>query len=337
MAAIADIPGITRADLDALAAVTLHSTDDLLRTERHALVRTVPGLALNEVLRWQAIAALAQVDGLSVADAAALVAAGVGGLDELARWRPSRIQTALPRIDADTASGWSVDAMRLSHTGVVNGNVRLRDGTPVEGAAVRVYGQALTTDARGRFRATRLPLDTTLTIDVHHPDLGFRRVRRVPAVRAGALIATDVQLAGRRQRPTMLSELHGDTLPPLGSAPLTTRVVDGDPDPHDVLVVVAIEGAGDYRVASRFLDFADGRFVRRVYRIPASRVSAIPQRGDDLVADGTGWRVTRLSARQWGRRVERRAFERRFPDPPQTPAEQDAVARALTKIVEARR
>lgn len=337
MAAIADIPGISLAQRDALAALGLHTTDDLLRTERHALVRRVPGLTLKDVLRWQSVAALVQVDGLPVTDAAALTDAGVGSLDELASWPPTRVQAALPQVDADTAAGWSVDAMRLTHTGVVNGNVRLRDGTPVEGAAVRVYGQSLTTDGRGRFRATRLPLDVALTIDVHHPDLGFRRVRRVSVVRAGALVATDVQLAGRRQNPSVLSELRGDALPPLGSAPLTTRVVDGGPDPHDVLVVISTDASGTYRAASRFLDFADGRFVRRIYRIAAARISAIPQRGDDLVTDGTGWRVTKLSSRQLGRRVERRAFAKRFPDPPQTAAEQDAVARALVKIVEARR
>ncbi|MFE6735436.1 DUF4332 domain-containing protein [Microbacterium sp. NPDC057650] len=337
MAAIDDIPGISAGDRDGLAALGLHTTDDLLRTERNALMRRMPGLTREGILRWQAIAELVQIDGLSASDAGMLADAGVNGVDELRTWLPSRVLAAVPRIDSDTAAGWSIDAMRLSQTGVVNGNVRLRDSTPVEGAAVSIAGQTLLTDQRGRFRAVRLALGTKLTVEVHHPELGFTRVRNVVPHRSGALVATDVVLAGRPQMAKDLSELRGDTLPPLTSAPMTTRQVTDAPDARDVLVFVRTYANGDYQVASRFLDFSGGRFVRRTYRLPASVVTLVPRRGDDLVADGTRWRVTRLNRGQLGRRVAQFAVQRRFPSIPSTAAGQDAMAKAIARSLEARR
>ncbi len=337
MAEISGIPGVDPGDVAALAALSLHTTDDLLRTERTALVRRVPGLALETVLHWQAIAALVQVDGLKTADAAALVDAGAGGVDELATWVPSRILAVLPGLDADSAARWAIDAMRISQTGAVNGNVRLRGGEPVEGATVRVGGQSLSTDARGRFRCIRLALDRNLTIEVHHAELGFRRVRNVAVHRAGALVSTDVVLVGRRQSPTVLSELRGDALPPLVSAPMTTKQITDTPESNDVLVVVRAYGNGDYQAASRFLDFVDGRFVRRTYRIAKGAVPVIPQRGDDLVADGAGWRVTKLSAAAIERRRARFAWQKRFPTVPETAEGQKRMAEAIARSIGARR
>jgi hypothetical protein len=330
---MSSIPGISAAEVADLAALSLHTTSDLLRTDRAALARRLPGLTLDRVKGWQAFAELCEIRDITADAAAAIRAAGADGVEEFAGWTLARARQVLAGTGDETILDWMKDALRLTQTGVLNGTVRLKDGTPVEGAAVTVAGRAAATDARGRFRVTRLPLDRKATVTIHHSELGWKLVRSVPVARSSALVGQSFVLSGRPARPKVLSELRGDRLPPLGGAPIAARVEPGAPDPTDILMVIDRYANGDARAASRFLDFEEGRFLRRVYRIPAADLPAGLQDRDDLEWTGTLWALARYSAAQIARRVRLRALYRSHPHEPATQAEAERFAKALVKAL----
>ncbi|MCX7646496.1 MAG: carboxypeptidase-like regulatory domain-containing protein [Rhodobacteraceae bacterium] len=337
MVEVADIPGVGPAEAQALAAASVHSADDLLRSERTALARRAPGLAVERIRRWQGWAELAEIRDLPPAAATALQAAGADGVEEFAGWGLARARAALPGAGDEAILGWIRDAVRLVHTGVVNGEVRLRDGTPVAGAAVTVAGRPAVSDARGRFRVLRLALDRTVAVTVHHPALGYRLAPKVAVSRSSALVVHGFVLPGRPAQAPVLSELRGDRLPPVGAAPIAVRSEPGAPDPADILMVIDRHANGDARAASRFLDFAEGRFVRRVYRIAEAELPAGLSDGDDLEWTGTLWAPARFTARDIARQVRLRALQRRFPRAPRSAAELDRFVRALARALSDRR
>jgi hypothetical protein len=253
------------------------------------LMHRRPALKGPKVMRWVLYANLLEVDGMTLDVATALVDGGITGLDELHGATLSRLQSIVPTALVDTVVGWMHDALRLTLTGVVNGNVTLADGTPVEGAAVTVGGIATDTDRHGRFRVVRLRLGQPMTVTILHPSFGHRLIRGVNVNSRASLVGQTFTLSGRPQRPRVLSELRGDRLPPIGSASMTTRVVQGPPDRTDILVLLDRYADGDARCASRFLDFDGGRFVRRIYRIAKASLPARARPGTDLVARGERW------------------------------------------------
>ncbi len=333
MADIASIPGIALSEVQFLAGLNLFTSDDLLRTHRSALAAKVPGLTVARVRTWQAWAELVQIRDLPEAVAGALLAAGADGVEEVAGWTLARARAALPGKDDEAILGWIRDAMRLTHTGVLNGNVRLADGTPVDSAAVTVAGRAAVSDARGRFRVIRLPLDQKPIVTVHHPALGYRLAQEIPVFRSSALVGQTFVLSGRPAKPKVLTELRGDKLPPIGGAPISTRVEPGGPDQTDILMVIDRHPNGDARAASRFLDFEAGRFVRRVYRMASGDLPAGLQDGDDLEWTGTGWARARYSGLQIARMVRLRAVYRRLPKPPLNAQQSERAARAILKAL----
>ena len=315
MAEIGSIPDVTAAQAQALAALGLHTTDDLLRMERGALTR-LTGLSLTQVKGWQAVAELAQVRDLVLGDAVLLHAAGADSLDEVSRWPLARLRTTLPHLDDEALLELARDVVRLRHTGVVNGNVTLRDGTPVEGAAVTVAGRPAVSDAMGRFRVTRLPLDRTVNVTVHHPASGYRLVTGVRVVRAGALEGFTVVLSGRPRTPKVLSERRGDRLPPMGGSSVTTRVEPTPPETDDLLVLFERHGDGSFGTVSRFLDFDGGRFVSRTYRLAAADLPSGARPGMGLAWSGSGWAAAAHGPRDVARRVRLRRAARKLGAPP---------------------
>ena len=330
---IGDIPGVTRAEADSLAALTLHTTSDLLRTNRAELQRQLPALARTKVVGWQAFAALGEIDEITTEAVAALRRAGADGLAEFAGWSPSKVATAVPAATADQIAKWQKDAVRLLHTGVVNGTVTLRDGTPVEGAEVTIGGRTLPTDARGRFRSTRLALDGRFTVTVHHPLLGHRVTTGVRPSRSSALLGRAFVLVGRPQPARVLSQRSGDRLPPIGSAPITTRATSTPPPADEILLVLDRYRNNDARVASRFLDFVEGRFVRRTYRIPAGDLPAGLNAGDDLVVTGGTWVATHHSTGAISRRIRVTATRRKLRGSPTSVAEAECQMRLIASAL----
>jgi hypothetical protein len=331
LANISSIPDITPSELQALTNAGLATTDDLLRIERANLANHVPVLSADRIGAWQGLAEILQLDDIDLTQASALQLAGANGLSEVAAWTLARWRSAVSGVDDEIFTKWIKDAVRLTNTGVLNGNVRLKDGTPVEAAAVTVAGVAATTDAHGRFRITRLALDRKVTVTVLHPTLGYRLATGVPVARATALVGQTFVLAGRKQSPKRLSALKGDTLPPLGSAPITTIASTGAPDPTDILRLIDRYTGGDARAASRFLDFDGGRFVCRTYRIASAALPVGAQDGDDIVWTGTAWVLKPYTAQKIARETRLRKLKAKQKKGPYSSAEAEAAMRAAAK------
>jgi hypothetical protein len=316
-----------------MATLGLHTTDDLLRTSRSALAARLPGATLARIRAWQSFCDLLTLRDITPADAAQLAAVGADSVSEVSRWTMARMRAALAGTDDEAILTLLKDAVRLSETGVINGTVRLKDDTPVAGAAVTLAAQTATTDTMGRFRILRLPLDVPHTATVTHPTLGAKLQSGLRASRSSALTGVTVTLSGRPATLKPLSAMRGDVLPPLGSAPITTSARTGAPDPSDLLRVIDRFTNGDARTASLFLDFDAGRFVRRTYRIAATDLPAGLQDGDDLEWTGTLWALARFSAREIARIVRSRAMRRAATSGKRTPAKIDRAATALVKAL----
>lgn len=286
---ISQLHGVSRAVAADLDALGLSTTSDLLRMNPAGLMHRRPALKGPKVMRWVLYANLLEINGMALDVAHSLVDGGISGLDELHGATLSRLQAIVPSVPADDVVEWMHDALRLTLTGVVNGTVTLRDGTPVERAGVTVGGISAETDRHGRFRVVRLRLGQPVTVTILHPTLGYRMIRSVTVNPRASLVGHTFTLSGRPQRPKALSELRGDRLPPIGTASMTTRVLQGVPDRTDILVLLDRYANGDGRCASRFLDFDEGRFVRRIYRIAKAQMTARAKPGTDLVAGGAKW------------------------------------------------
>ncbi len=290
---------------------------------------------MEHIRRLQGFAELLEVTGVTTDVAAALQDAGADGREEFSNWTLQRARSAVANLASpiadETVFGWIKEAIRLELTGVLNGNVRLKDGTPVNGAVVTVGGTSTITDPRGRFRVALLPLDRNVTVTVHHPELGYKLVTEVPVFRGSALVAQLVVLAGRPQAAKLLTELKGDRLPRIGSASMTTRVVPGSPDPADVLMVIDRYSGGAVRAASRFLDFDGGRFVRRVYRIEVADLPAGLQDGEDIERTGSQWVRAHYSAKDIAREIRLRRVKSRQPKGPLTTAQITALLQATAR------
>ena len=88
---------------------------------------------------------------------------------------------------------------------------------------------------------------------------------------------------------------------------VAARVVQGVPDRTDILTLLDRYANGDGRCASRFLDFDEGRFVRRIYRIAKAQMTARAKPGTDLVARGAKWvAVPRHSSEAIARNIRAR-------------------------------
>jgi predicted flap endonuclease-1-like 5' DNA nuclease len=313
---ISSIPGVNAATVTQLAQLGVFTSDDLLRSNRVSLSSHAPGLTVESIRQWQSFAELMTIDGITVEAATALQTAGVKSPREFASLRLARARTilsALPLADDETIVAWMKDAVRLTHTGVLNGNVRLKNGTLVEGAAVTVAGIETTSDARGRFRVTRLPLGRKVTVTVLHPTLGYRLSTGIAVAPSSAIVGEVFILSGKKQLSKLHTELKGDHLPPLGSATITTRAEPAAPDPSDILIMVSRYAGGDARLASRFLDFDGGRFVRRTYRMPTGELPANLKAGDTIAWKDSQWSIADYSARDIAHEVRLRHIKARQP------------------------
>ena len=337
MTDVSFIPGVNTATVGKLAQLGVFTADDLLRSDRTSLSAHVPGLSIASIRRWQGFAELMTIAGITVEAAAALQSAGADSAREFAAWPLARARRALttpPLVtDDETIIAWMKDAVRLTHTGVLNGNVRLKDGTPVEGAAVTVAGIAATSDARGRFRITRLPLDRKVTVTVLHPTLGYKLTTGISVAPSAALVGQIIILPGTKHSPEPLTELKGHHLPPVGSASITTRAETGAPDTSDILMLIDRYADGDSRLASRFLDFDAGQFVRRTYRMKADVLPAGLEPGYTISWADSQWTIAAYSARDIAREVRLRHIQARQPQGTLTITQVEAAMREVAVAI----
>jgi hypothetical protein len=275
------LPGVGAATRAALAALDLHVTSDLLRTNRQGLAGLLPGLSMARIRTRQNTSRLLEVEGITPEAGIALQADGVDSPAELTRRSLSRLRgalagLALPPCD-EALAAMLLNARTLDLTGVVNGTVLEPRGRPLAGVQARAGGQQTESDGRGRSPLLRLRPGRPVTLTLSHPTRASRIVRNVAVHPSSALVGRRFRMSGLTASsppvPVRLSALRGDRLPPLGSAPITTEAQAGPPTGADLLAVIDFYANGDARAASLFLDFAEGRFVVRTYRIAAAALS----------------------------------------------------------------
>jgi hypothetical protein len=303
------------------------TTGDLLRVERRWLAEEVQGASLGQVRRWQAIAEMLEVKGVTLPVAEGLHAAGVETLDEMAGRPLSGLRALLDTMRAqgvvealpsdDDLVAWMRDALLLRHTGTLNGTVIGADRSPLVGVAVSCMGQRDESDARGRFRLRRLPLGRRLLVSLDHPAYAAKTVETGPVAPAGVLVGERFRLTRRRPAtpPRVLSELEGDTLPALSGAPIRTRARDGAPSPLDILRVVELVASGDVRVISRLFDYDGAGFVVRSYRFERGDLPADVHVSDHLRFKADRWQVAKMTPASIDRHRRWLRERRQLPEP----------------------
>lgn len=331
------LPGITPALRESLNAVGLHATSDLLRTNPPGLTARLPVVTVAQLRVWVTICRFVEIDGVTPAMAISLQAAGIDTLAELSKRTLAQLRAALsplPAIPDDEALvRLLLEARRFDLTGVVNGTVVGSSGAPIAGAAVAGGGEAAVTDARGRFRLVGLRLGRPVAVTITNPGKAVRTFPSVAVHPSAALVGRSFRLPARSSAPTRLSALRGDTLPALGSAPVTTAAQSGAPTSDDLLVVVGFHANGDARAASLFLDFADGRFVVRTYRLPAAALPAGTATKHRLAPSAGGFVRARASARRVARQTRIRGIVKGVAGRAASPALVDKIAPRLLAAI----
>lgn len=303
-----DLTGIGPVVTRRMNKIGVFTTGDLLRAERRRLAEEVRGASVAQVRRWQAVAELLEVEGVTLPVAEGLYAAGVETLDELASRSLSELRPLLVAMHAqgavdalpsdDDLVAWIKDALLLRYTGTLNGTVIGGDGLPAVGVAISCMGRRAKSDARGRFRLRRLPLGRRLFVYLEHPTYSARRVEAGPAAPSGVLVGEQFRLARVRagaSSPRVLSELRGDQLPALSESPVRVQVVDGPPSPLDILRVIEFLASGDVQVGARLFDHDGSDFVVRSYRFKRDSLPAGVRVGDHLRYKAGRWRVVKMT------------------------------------------
>jgi len=291
------LPGASAAAVSALRALTVFGTADLLRANPARMLATVPGLDRVILRRWVGYAQLLDVEDLTPALASAALAARIESLDTFAT-RPLATLRAIAaaagaQLDDDALIALVRGALAVSLGHALNGTVLDSAGVPAVGVTVAAAGRRVDTDDRGRFRLVALGPEP-LTVSIFPAPGRVKRFDRVRSVPHSAREGRTFKLPARPARIRSLSQLRGEALPALGSAPLRARVQTAPPVAHDVLQVVERLAGGDWRLVSRYLDFADDVFVARVYRIPPSQLPADIAIGDEVSGGPGAWRRVTL-------------------------------------------
>jgi hypothetical protein len=290
-----------------LARLGIHTPADLLRADRTRVSAATNGALSVETLTAAAsLASLLEVEGMTLAWAKALLAAGINSartlsqqsFDKVAALRRSAAGRGGAAVEPAVAASWLRDAAVLANTGALNGTVVDARGRAVRGARVRCFGNDVLSDARGRFRILRLPLWYGVGVLVEKD--GFAPVTEKtsglapPDVVAGRRFA----LRRRRVRARELSELKGDTLPAgIGtSTRIHTEQVDRIPA-REIVTLVEFTKRGRARLASCFRSYTDGELRRIVYSVDRSALPADAAPGQYFRVEGGALRPLRMPTR----------------------------------------
>lgn len=343
--AIKDLAGVSKKLAAEFKAAGLYTSEDLLRAERQRLALEVSGTSIQQIRNWQAIAGLLEINGLKLQLAEGLHANGVETLNELANKSLSSLRALIDKMHSDGLAFnkpsddelvvWIKDAVLLNQTGTINGTIVGTKGGPIGGVLVECMGRKAQSDARGRFRLRRLPLGRHLLVHFTHPKYLEKSVEAQHAAPPGVLAGESFKLTRRKLgevTPNVLTELHGDELPPLGSAPIVSRVQTGAPSSSDMLQVVELPKNGGVRAISRLFDFDGKTFIVRTYRISTAKISGRADVGVHLLFKSGKWHpanVTSTEVRKYRRKLREQRTWRRLPKNPTT-ADIDRLLRDWT-------
>jgi len=282
------------------------TTSDLLRVNRQRLADAIDGISLAQVKRWQAIAELLEIDGMTLPVAEALHGQGLETMFALGDRSLSALRTTMAAIRAagaipavppdDELVKWMKDAVLLSHTGIINGTVLGPNRAPVAGASVSCMGRRDVTDARGRFRLRRLPLGRRLLVNLAQPNFRTKTVEADP-VAPNTVVGQQFRLAARppgAQPDRPRSEMAGDKLPDRSGGSFRMKVQDAPPSRREILRVVEIVDGQPVRLVSRMFDYDDG-FVVRIFKMARNELPAALTIGEHVRFRDGRWQVADVS------------------------------------------
>jgi hypothetical protein len=275
----------------------IHTVADLLRMSSvriHELAGA--NVSLDRVRSWCEMASFLQVEVITPQWAEALNDAEIRSVSDLAEeglpslrkhFRAAKKAGRIREVPKDAEICEMLkDAAVISCTGALSAEI-LGDGDrPVGEAAIRVGRQTRVTDARGRFRVTRIPLWTNPTLVVTHPE------HRPGRFRIGRLNPSHVVYqqtfrvrpapAGRPSPSIVRMEVRGEVLPPLGDGPIRARSVERE-ELLDGDVLALVEFSADRKRAklvSKLLVYEDGVFRFPFSWFPVSELESGAKPGD---------------------------------------------------------
>ncbi|MEO8531402.1 MAG: carboxypeptidase-like regulatory domain-containing protein, partial [Deltaproteobacteria bacterium] len=329
---IDQVPGLSVATALAMNAKGVFMTADLLRSDRVGLA-SATRQSVVEIRNFQTFAQFLEIDHVTPEIAEALMRAGIDRLDEFTQKTLGALSVALqnltpPPSDDDIVKSL-LSARRLQFTGVINGTVVTTHDAPLDGAIASAGGQTVTTDARGRFRIIGLRCEQTYTVSLSHASKRAKLFNRIAAHPSSALIGRQFRLTGRPAPLARLSAMTGDALPPLGSAPITTESRHEPLDVHDRYVLAEFYANGDGKLGSLFLDFDDGRFVVRTYRVLKADLPTGAKLNDRMVLTNGKLKRAAISPGEIGRLTRSRAVKKTYAGQTLTPALFDRAAKDL--------
>lgn len=332
---LSEVPGLPASAITILNPLGVFYTSDLMRSNR-ARLASASGLAVDDIRRWQCFAALCEIALITPARASVLLAAGIDRYEEFYRKPISTLrgllQTGNASMSDDEIIRAMVSARDLLVTGVLNGTVVTTRDVPLEGAVAEIGGQTATSDARGRFRITGLRLGQTYTLSLSHPDKRAKIFSGVAVQPSSALIGRAFKLTGRPMPQARLSALIGDRLPPFGTAPVTTEARSEALNPEDRYVLSEFYSNGDGKFGSLFLDFHEGRFVVRTYRVKKADLPAGSALKDRFLLENGRLTKAKITAGKIGRMTRIRGILREYRG--QTPTRAN-TEEAVKRMIEA--
>ena len=318
---VSAIEGIGPATERLFQARGVFTVYDLLRAQSPELHGAVASVASQDQVRsWRQMAVLLEVAAMTPQWAEALVRGGVHTLTELRYLALAELQTIftaaqgsglipdLPTTDQMIAM--LTDATLLEFGGAITGTVKDRDGQPVAGATVTAGGAEASTDPRGRFRIRRLLLGSNVSVAITK-DSFLELSAPVAPVRTtmvGVVQFTLQPAIAGRPRPSgqaagALSELGGDTMPPMQGQDFTSHEVPlASLAPQDLVTLTAFYANGtDAKLVSKLLEFDGRRFIAHWVRLPKSALPDAARIGDHFIISGGGFRRVAMNAAKLNR------------------------------------
>jgi hypothetical protein len=343
------IEGLGPATATRLAATGIHFVLDLLRLTPQALHSIVATThSLEQVHHWRLMANLLEIEPMTPQWAEALVAAGVGTVEELSRrdlsWLAQAFAQAqssglIPDVpSSDQIGEMQRDATAVFYTGSLTGTVVDSNQAPVVGARVRLGFLETVTNSRGRFRLVRIPLGTTPPLEVLAPSLPPLSVA-APLITADpeAVVVQVFRLAPASANSTQslsLSEFDGDLLPAMSGLPVKTE----DQDPAqlrqgDIFMVQKFyKRTPDAMLVSRFRDFRAGEFVVRTARVPTANLPNGIAVKDHVTLRATAFEKVEFGPLKHQVALATRRFEKLHPQPTTTLSGAQHRARTLERL-----
>ena len=291
--AVTEIEGIGPTTATELESIGVHTVADLFRASEQAL-HAATNASLETARRWRAMARFIEIEGVDNQLAEALADGGLETVEQL------RIRTAeelgsmftaakgagkIPDVpETEAVYAILLDATILDLTGALNGTVRDDEDEPLEGVTVRIGGGEWTTDARGRFRATRITLGATNQLVLEKEGYETLVFVNPPLLSDDAAVAVEVfelepglELEGdeeAEEHGDELCEYEGDLLPPLSQHAMSTRSMGDAPLRDGDVLVVHKEYAGgdDVQLASKYLRYENGRYFTLHWRVAKSEL-----------------------------------------------------------------